>query len=173
MRTLAGLALTFGMVVLLGSFFRAGELGPSDWATLVGLVGLGLVLIPALALRIDRAAARGRVSTKLLGLRRALEDAAPARAELLEQLAKTLAELESLGDLQQADRDRVVARLRAASSRGPALSRAERDRLVLDLEICETLIAPEKPAKDSRGSGMHPRSVDPDRTRRVAVRANP
>jgi hypothetical protein len=139
-RTLAGFGLACGMAVLLGSYFQARELAPSDWATLVGLFGLSLVLIPALMLRIDR----GRTSTDLFTLRRAIADAAPVRADLLEQLADTLADTKSLGALQQLDRDGVVAQLRAAASRGPALSRTERDRLLLDVEICETLItAPE------------------------------
>lgn len=61
--------------------------------------------------------------------------------ELLEELADALAEVESLGQLASQDRDRLVVQLRAAAERGSALSRAERDRLLLNVEICERLIA--------------------------------
>jgi hypothetical protein len=140
--TLTGLVLSCGMVVVIHAYFWLRHpLAPEECAMIVGLVTLGSVVIPALVVKIDRQVQQLRGTTELFKLRRALAVAAPVRAELLEQLAETLAEAESLGGLPGADRDRVVARLRAASSRGPALSRAERDRLVLDVCACETLIS--------------------------------
>lgn len=140
-------------------------LEPSDWhwtsferyeqLIIIALLTLCLVALPVLSRKLSRRGdqrryrrriARARAEqrgplTDLFVLRRALADAAPARVELLEDLAYALADIESLGQLACEERDQLVARLRAAAERGPALSRAQRDRVLLDVEICERLIA--------------------------------
>lgn len=141
--------------------------GDPNWATFelgavliaAGLIALTLVVIPALAnamahrseLRaLDRRLAklgptRHELLTELCAARLDLAAATPPRAEQLEQLADTLARADQLGALELADRDRVVARLRTAASRGSALRREQRDRLVLDVQTCELLLARGRP----------------------------
>jgi hypothetical protein len=163
-RALVGLVLVCGMAVLAESDLQVGNnVTPVEGALVVGLVTASLVLIPAFVVRFERWAELRRVrarirrvgmehlSSDLSALRRALADAAPVRTELLEQLAETLADAESLGALPRADRDHVVERLRTASNRGPALSRAARDRLLLDIEICEALISAQEESRVRTG----------------------
>lgn len=150
---------------LVASFSVAVTLCRHDWGwcgftlgeqvILIELVALSLVVIAALVDELDRRGdsrrARRRLRRRradqahavrdLFTLRRELADTAPARADLLEQLAETLADAKELGRLDAGDRDRVVARLRAAAARGAALGRRERDRLLLDLESCEVLLS--------------------------------
>jgi hypothetical protein len=154
-RALVWLACSFGACVVL--------LVASDWdwrfftlteqIVVLELLTLGLVVIPTLIAKLERTCERrvlrhrirrapgsAKLLTELFELRRGLEQAAPVRAELLEQLAAALEQADALGRLSTHDRDRVVARLRAAAARGPALDRRRRDQLALDVRICEASI---------------------------------
>lgn len=153
-RTLAWLASVFAFAVMIVAYdWNRCDFLLVERVILIELVTFAVVLMPTLIgklehrrelRRVQRRMARAPRSAALLSelfeLRSELEHAVPARGELLEQLATTLAQADALGRLSEQDRDRVVARLRAGAARGPALDRGQQAALLLDVCACEAAI---------------------------------
>ncbi|HVI03079.1 MAG TPA: hypothetical protein VM869_30495, partial [Enhygromyxa sp.] len=150
-RALVGLACiaTYGLLLVTHEWNRY-DFTMVERVALIELVTLAVVLVPTLIgkwelgrerrrlqRRIDRAPQSAALLTELFELRHELEHAAPARGELLEQFARMLEQAQAIGRLSLEERERVVARLRAAAARGTALDRATRERLLLELRACE------------------------------------